>query len=182
MTMVLDGCRDVVDLVGGRDEGDVDINAAQVMEIGGLASEPRRLGGAFGREGVRQTVNQPLDVRPEFGVDGVETTVTAMVFGGIVEDGGDGLILGPAMFENEARDAEEVRQIGDRFVFASVGRMEDARYIHSPDEPIGELRHRNAFRLSARLIGHVMSPSAGDVQAQPTSAIDEHGRNVTGFR
>ena len=66
-----------------------------------LAGFPRRFGKNIG---VGATVHDPRHLFPEAAPDLLARRVKALVFNGVVKQGGDGLILVAAVFEDDAGD------------------------------------------------------------------------------
>lgn len=82
-----------------------------------LACSPRRL-----RPGVR--VRAPEDdlgdTLTKLGTNDVQGRQASLVFDGVVKQRGDGLVLVAAGLDDQGRDAQQVREVGDIGAFADL--------------------------------------------------------------
>jgi hypothetical protein len=134
-SQVGDGGAGVVELVGRGDEANGGGGGAQVLEVRLLAGAPRRLGLDVG---VRAGRDDGRDDRAEAATDGGEGLRSALVLDGVVEQGGDGLVLVGPVLEDQGRDGEEVRDVRRGGALAQLLRVEPGRVDQSLLEAVGQ--------------------------------------------
>ena len=93
----------------------------EVGEVALLASEPVRLGVL---ERVGAFLDDAGDVVAEALPDLLERGVSAGVFGAVVEERGDRLVLTAAVFEHERAHRKQMRDVGDRCCLAHLACVE----------------------------------------------------------
>ena len=98
----------VVQLVGHRHQQRVLADLAEVVDIALLAFEPRRLGHLVG---VAALLDDARDVLAEVGADLLQRRRAALVFDRVVQQRGDGLVLGAPVVDHQARHRQQMADI-----------------------------------------------------------------------
>ena len=158
---VAHGCPQVGQLVGHRHPeqrfGQIAVGMRQVIQVGALAQPPVRLLGPRLADGVAAAEHDLRDGLAEAAADVFEPGRPAPILHGVVQHGGDGLVLAAAVLEHEGGDPEQVRNV--RHAGASL-----ADVVSMQDRGVGD-------RLVEPRADHARHPGAA-VEARTTSSGD----------
>jgi hypothetical protein len=98
-----------VQFIGGNDEPHRVWRRVKPANEGFLALGPRWL---WSFQGIGATFDYLRDAPAEAFVDLAQAFCASLIFGGIVQDGGDGLVFGGPMFQGDGGNREQVRDVG----------------------------------------------------------------------